>query len=253
MKTKRMIVMVICIIILVLGIMLVIFNNQHNNSKEMSKYAPNNTLYEEDVSNIYTAQVDELVENEINGEEEKIIIDIEDENDKIIQITNKDMEFFRILALDGTEEEEYVKDAIIEYKIYAIEAKKTGISLSKETLDEIERLSNSSLFLDKISNNERLHKNLQKRLYNYLLDIEYKGALNQRVLEEIDNNNISINDDELNNKLEEYNNLKENFKNVENITENEKLNGVSKLYKLLMDIQEMYLNILRNKYIITYR
>ena len=163
------------------------------------------------------------------------------------------MEFFRILALDGTEEEEYVKDAIIEYKIYAIEAKKTGISLSKETLDEIERLSNSSLFLDKISNNERLHKNLQKRLYNYLLDIEYKGALNQRVLEEIDNNNISINDDELNNKLEEYNNLKENFKNVENITENEKLNGVSKLYKLLMDIQEMYLNILRNKYIITYR
>ena len=121
--------MVICIIILVLGIMLVIFNNQHNNSKEMSKYAPNNTLYEEDVSNIYTAQVDELVENEINGEEEKIIIDIEDENDEIIQITNKDMEFFRILALDGTEEEEYVKDAIIEYKIYAIEAKKTGISL----------------------------------------------------------------------------------------------------------------------------
>ena len=86
-----------------------------------------------------------------------------------------------------------------------------------------------------------------------MLDIEYKGALNQRVLEEIDNNNISINDDELNNKLEEYNNLKENFKNVENITENEKLNGVSKLYKLLMDIQEMYLNILRNKYIITYR
>ena len=119
-KTKRMIVMVICIIILVLGIMLVIFNNQHNNSKEMSKYAPNNTLYEEDVSNIYTAQVDELVENEINGEEEKIIIDIEDENDEIIQITNKDMEFFRILALDGTEEEEYIKYLIMKdcIKIY---------------------------------------------------------------------------------------------------------------------------------------
>ena len=154
----------------------------------------------------------------------------------------------QIKILNSTENN--AEELVIENKIYSIEAQKKGILLSDDSINEIENICNSNEILDYVQNDDKVRDNFKKRIKTYLTDNEYKQALNDRILYEIYNNCISISNEEINEKMKEYINVKEDFKKIENPSEEERADCLNKTATLLFEIQDLYLQNIKDKYLI---
>lgn len=233
-----------------------VYSNKTSENDERTN--ENNTVNNEITSNEYDEQFNKLADNETNGEKEETIITIVDKtsnNNEKIEVTNKDLEFFKIMLEYGNEDatDEELKEKMLDYKIYSIEAQKLGLRLPEDRMEDIEEMTNSEEILEFVQNDKKARNKFKERVYNYLLDIEYSSVLNSKILDETSNNNISINNNELKRKAKEYIDLQNSFQPIENFTEDEKLEGMAKSYSLLMEMEEIYLKEIKDKYAIEYK
>lgn len=246
-KGNKIAIIVIGLIALILLILICIFIVGKSNETKLSDN--NKTTNRQDE---YTKRVKEVAKIETNGETEKVIItiknkDLESENE--LNITNKDIEIFKILTSDK-KDDETIKNKVIEYKIYSTEAQKMGITLSTDTIMRIENITNSEKILRNVTD-KNIRQKFKERISNYLFQIEYKSALNSRIIEEIHNNSVSIENENLNTKMQQYIKIKEDFRNIENPTEEDRVKCLQESSILVNDMEDLYLKTIRDKYEVT--
>ncbi len=241
MKNRKIIVLSIMIIVLI-GLIVIYITKDRNNK-----------IQNKNISG-YGEKVNKLAESEMNNEQEKPIISLVEKEmeteENTIHITNKDIEVTKIL--DTEEGERDRKEIAIETKIYAREAQKMGITLSEDKIKEIEWISSSDEVLAYISDGESTKENFQKRIYNYLLEKEYEKLLKNRILEEVDNNKISIENETINSKMNEYVALKNHLAEKKNLTEEERKKYFVEISSLYYEIKDLYLNAIKDKYIVKF-
>lgn len=268
MNKKDKIAILIGLIIIILTIASYIFVVKRGNSKiqkvnnNYNLNENNKTTQENNKDNSSTTstqnesdtKMKKVAQNELTGEKEKVIVIVKDSsNGNEYSITNKDLELFKILASDENDTEESIKEKAIEYKIYAEGAKDLGITISKERSKYIEEMVESDELSNLIPNNKNARETFKKRINNYLLELEYKSALNSKILNEIKENNISINDQNLNNKMKQYVKINEDFKKIKNPTEEERKRCLQENFTLGNEIENLYLKIIKDKFIVEYK
>lgn len=165
------------------------------------------------------------------------------DNNNTISITSTEIECYRLLNPSS----ENIKEDIIESKIFSQEAKERNIDLTEDELNNINSIINSNdLFKDQKLTTEK--EKIKDILYEYLLDIKYTSILKEQIMSEISNYNLSIQDDEINKKLNEYKILEEKARNTEDINKEELFREI---YLKYSEIQKLYYSKIMNKYIIS--
>lgn len=177
-----------------------------------------------------------------NQKTEEVVAKVQNEKKEILEITNKDIECYKIFNASH----DNINKEIIENKAMSIEAQNRNIKISQEELDRIRGLSKDNEVLGKIQEKDK--EKVGEIIYQNLLDINYTTKLKEQILEEIQNNNLSIEDEKLNVYETEYVNLQEQAKQIKN--ENEKKEMLQKIYQKLIQIQELYYSKIVDKYII---
>lgn len=210
----------------------------NQNTKTPNEYANSTTNNESE----YDKEMKKLYEIETDGTQEETIITIIDkeEAEEPMKITDKDIKYIEILSSTKGE----AKQKAIENKIYTKEAIKMGITLSQEKIEEIEKIANS----DKFIGDETSKANYEKRIYTYLMEIDYKYELKNKIRYEIDNNKISIENENIKTKTQEYHNIKSKFTENKNPTEEEKGQYLSEISDKYFEIQNLYLEAIKDKY-----
>ena len=245
MKNKKIITFLI--IIIILSVFLLFYANKD----KIQKVLQTNSEITDNI-NEYDEKINKMVEIETNNEQEESIITIIENEAKTkedaIYITNKDIEFLKVL--DSTEKD--LKEVAIENKIYTKEAQKMGITLSQDEIEEIEKISNSDEILKYVQDDDVTYNSFKERVKKYLIENRYTRALKDKILEEIDNNKISIENEIIDDKMKEYTTLKNNFKDIENPTEEEKQEYLKHIFSLYYEIEELYLKAIKDKYIIQF-
>ncbi len=244
MKMKKIysILLLVVIIVFLVSLMLLFMK------KEETENVSQNNI--ENVSN--TDEYDEVINNiavsEKNNEEEATLISIVESGNEenIIKITDKDIKL--IETLNPTEENP--QEIAIENKIYAREAQKMGIILPQDEVEEIERISSSDEVLGYIEGNEMAQDKLKERIRNYLTENHYYKELKNRILDEVTTNKISIENETIKSKTKEYYDVQKNFEKIENPTEEDKQNYLSKAFSLYYEIEELYLKAIKDKYVV---
>lgn len=155
------------------------------------------------------------------------------ENDEEIVITEKNIEYYKILNPDT--QNENIENKIIESKILSLEAKKRNIELDEENIKYIDSIINDEEVLEVIKDEEK--ENVQNVLEDYMKDAFYVANLKTKILEEIVEGKLSIDDEELEKLMLEYNNLQEQTKNIK---DNQKQELLKKIYNKLAEIQNLY-------------
>lgn len=258
MKNKKTIILIITLVILI-GLTLLFIKkeknkkipaNSNNNINTENQSTNQNTNQNTNTPNKYDEAINELAKMEANGKQAKTIITITDKEankkESTINITDKDLEYIK--TLDTTEGE--VKEKAIKSKIYAREAIKMGLTLPQDTIEEIEKLSSSEEVLKYIQNNKEARERVKQGIATYLTESEYEKELNYKIADEIKDNNISIKNETIENKMKEYTNEIKNFKKIENPTNEERQAYLSKNGNLYYEIHNLYLEAIKNKYII---
>ena len=155
------------------------------------------------------------------------------ENDEEIVITEKNIEYYKILNPDT--QNENIENKIIESKILSLEAKKRNIELDEENIKYIDSIINDEEVLEVIKDEEK--ENVQNVLEDYMKDAFYVANLKTKILEEIVEGKLSIDDEELEKLMLEYNNLQEQTKNIK---DDQKQDLLKKIYNKLAEIQDLY-------------
>lgn len=248
-KNKKIIIF-IAILVFLVGLILLLV--QKDKDKEVSQIADETISSNKtgNTRNEYDEKINELSKIETNSNQEETIITIIDKEAKpeenTINITSKDIEYIKIL--DTTKGD--INEKVIESKIYAREAVKIGITLSQDALEEIDSLSSSDEILSYIQNDEVAKKNFKEGIATYLTEIEYEKELKNRIADEIHNNSISIQNEDINNKMQEYISINNKFKEIENPTEEDKKSYLAKIANMYFEIQKLYLDAIKDKYVI---
>ena len=235
MKKKKLIISIIilfCIIIL----LAIIYGIYFANNELLIKEKNIEQLGESE------KRIQELAEHLENTSTNNVIIKINDSIGNEIEITKSYID--TIAMIEDTEEPE--KEAI-EYAIYAEEAKKKNIQLSNENIEEVKELSNSEEILKYASSKEDKDK-LKNEIETYLTNIYYKLELENKIQEEISNNELSIDDENIQQKMIEYTTLQNKFKENNNPTEEERKKCLEVLSKKYFEIKNLYMDLIKEKY-----
>ena len=215
---KKIIVFFILIVTLVVGIFLAIkFKNSH---KKIANSSSSDLSTNVNSSNDQTV----IIKDENSGED--------------VKISNEDIEYME--SIENLKSEE-----IVENKILAMESKKRNIELTEKQRQEIDSLTNS--VIQKDNNNE----NRKGLVEDYYTDITLAYNLKEMILKEIGAYSLSIEDDELNKKMEEYKSIRDNS-NSSSMTQSEIANEFRKSNKLVKEMQELYISKIKEKYEIKY-
>lgn len=232
MKKKKLIIIILC----VTTILAIIYG----------VYSANNKLSTEENS---TRQLDEskkqiqkLAEHLENNSTNNIIIKINDSTGNEIEITQSYID--TIGMIEDTEEPE---KRAIEYTIYAAEAKNMNIQLSNKDIEEVKELSNSEEILKYASSEENKDK-LKDELETYLTNIYYKSELENKIQDEIANNKLSIDNEDLRQKMIEYTALQNNFKENKNPSEEERKKCLEDFSEKYFEIKNLYMDLIKEKY-----
>lgn len=227
MKLKRKLIIILTVIIsilLICGIIIFITNTK----KEKDEISIGQRL-------------DNITKSEDLKKVEKELKSSVDNNEKI-NITKEMKEIYKVLNPSMQEEE--IEKNTIQNIIFSTEAKKRNIELSQESLNEIKRISTSEEILKNVPNDDK--DKIEQIVYKYLEDVEYNVELKKAIIQEIQNNSLSVDDYNLKTVVEEYNKLQENAKEISN--EDEKKEAFKEIYAKFIDAQELYYELIMNTY-----
>lgn len=164
----------------------------------------------------------------------------EKENNTII-ISQKEKELEKIREENSStrnEKEKLNDDEIIKNitkdKVLLKEAQKEKISLSQEDIEQIKTLTNNSISeegKEKIKKLDMTEDEFREYLYNELVNMELRIKIQEKLIKEINSNNITLDNKEFKEKVAKYNDDKKN-----NIYDLEMgLNLLNEYIKLLED------------------
>lgn len=235
MKRKKLI-MFIVIILCVTAIIATIYCVDFTNNKLSVEENNSNQLSENE------KKIQELAEHLEDNSTNNVIIKINDTTGNEIEITQTYIDTIRMI--EDTKEPE--KQAI-EYTIYATEARSMGIQLSDEDIEEIKELSNSEEIL-KYANSKKDKDILKKEIETYLTNISYKSELESKILDEIKNNELSIDNENLQQKMTEYMTIQNQFKENKKPSEEERKKCLEDLATKYFEIKDLYIRLIKEKY-----
>lgn len=235
MKKKRLIIIIVVILCIVAIITITYkvysINNKLSMEEKNAEQLDNSEM-----------QIQELTEYLENNSTNNAIIKVDDSMGKEVEIKQSYIDVIKML--EDTEEPE--KQAI-EYTIYATEAKNMNIQLSNEDIKEIKELSNSEEIL-KYASNEESKNILKSEIYTYLTNIYYKLELENKIMDEIEHNKLSIDNKDLQQKMNEYISIQNNFKENKNPSEEERKKFLEDLSTKYYEIKNLYMNLIKEKY-----
>lgn len=243
-KVKKIYGILILIVIVVFSVSLILLFMKREAVQNVSK----NNIENVNNTNEYDEVTNNIAVSEMNNKQEAILVSIVESGNEenIINITDKDIKL--IETLNPTEENP--QEMAIESKIYARAAQKMGITLPQDEVEEIEKISSSDEILGYIEGNDMAQDKLKERIRNYLTENSYYKELKDKILEEVTINKISIENEMIKSKTKEYHDVQKNFEKIENPTEEDKQNCLSKTLSLYYEIEELYLKAIKDKYIV---
>ena len=184
----------------------------------------------------------ELAEHLEKNVSNNIIIEINDNAGNEIEITQSYID--TVGMIEDTKESE---KRAIEYTIYATEAKNMNIQLSNEDVEEIKKVSNSEEIL-KHATNKKNKDMLKSEIETYLTNIYYKSELENKIQDEITNNKLSIDNENLHQKMIEYTTIQDNFKENTNPSDEERKKYLESISKKYFEIKNLYMDLIKAKY-----
>jgi len=187
-------------------------------------------------------QMQELAEHLEKNVSNNIIIEINDNAGNEIEITQSYID--TVGMIEDTKESE---KRAIEYTIYATEAKNMNIQLSNEDVEEIKKVSNSEEIL-KHATNKKNKDMLKSEIETYLTNIYYKSELENKIQDEITNNKLSIDNENLHQKMIEYTTIQDNFKENTNPSDEERKKYLESISKKYFEIKNLYMDLIKAKY-----
>ena len=182
-------------------------------------------------------QIEEIYNSKETSENSIKIID--SKGNLINTISPLENKIYEILSSDvsSLENIEY-KDIVILSDI----AQKANLELDDNEISEINDMVDAVIRDSNVDNDELLQKDYK----NYLTNIQYYSKINERILDEISNNSLTIDDDELQNEINIYREMQEEAKILS--SEEEKYEQLRKIYSKLVYIQNLYIQKLLDKY-----
>lgn len=235
MKKKKLIIFM-TIILFVITILAITYGVYSDNNKFSTEENTTEQINESQ------KQMQELAEHLEKNVSNNIIIEINDNAGNEIEITQSYID--TVGMIEDTKESE---KRAIEYTIYATEAKNMNIQLSNEDVEEIKKVSNSEEIL-KHATNKKNKDMLKSEIETYLTNIYYKSELENKIQDEITNNKLSIDNENLHQKMIEYTTIQDNFKENTNPSDEERKKYLESISKKYFEIKNLYMDLIKAKY-----